>query len=372
MKKGTWYIVISFCAFVITAGLFCALELPPNKSKLMKVGVIAEKSRPVVAPPSSVTTTVPSAAESSAPVQYVLLSFDGSRSLDMWEKTRAFARDMQTRGKPVHFTYFISGVYFLDKNHVKQYQPPRSRPGISTIGFGTTPGDVAERVKEVNGAIAEGHEIGSHVNGHFNGSDWGQSDWQQEFDSFSQLISNVAANNAITSNVNEFKLNISPHDIIGFRAPDLGVSRGLWPVMKKFGFAYDASRPAKLGTQPYQISPGIWELPLSGLTVGVRRNHVLSMDYNFYIEQTGGVSIAHRNSPLWNVLYQEMLDSYRAYFKTNYEGDHAPVIIGHHFSLWNDGVYWEALKTFADEVCGRADVRCVTFREYVQHLNSTH
>ena len=42
------------------------------------------------------------------PPQYVLLAFDGSKSLPFWEESRDFARE-----NDIKFTYFISGVYFL-------------------------------------------------------------------------------------------------------------------------------------------------------------------------------------------------------------------------------------------------------------------
>ena len=45
-------------------------------------------------------------------------------------------------------------------------------------------------------------------------------------------------------------------------------------------------------------------------------------------------------------------------------------MIAGHFAKWNDGVYWEAMKAFASEVCGRADVRCVSYRELVNYMNA--
>src|ERR1700759_2357249 len=42
------------------------------------------------------------------PPQFVVLAFDGSKSLGMWQETRKFAKDMTAAGKPVKFTYFIN------------------------------------------------------------------------------------------------------------------------------------------------------------------------------------------------------------------------------------------------------------------------
>jgi len=58
------------------------------------------------------------------PPQYVMLAFDGSKSLSFWESSRAFARDSNVR-----FTYFISGVYFVDDAHKSVYQGPRRSAG---------------------------------------------------------------------------------------------------------------------------------------------------------------------------------------------------------------------------------------------------
>lgn len=66
----------------------------------------------------------------------------------------------------------------------------------------------------------------------------------------------------------------------------------------------------------------------------------------------------------------EMLASYRDYFYANYNGSRAPVNIGHHFSEWNDGVYWQTMKDFAEEVCGLPDVRCVTYTGLADWLDA--
>jgi len=44
--------------------------------------------------------------------------------------------------------------------------------------------------------------------------------------------------------------------------------------------------------------------------------------------------------------------------------------IGHHFSSWNDGAYFDALTQFVEKVCGLDEVKCVTYSEYVKWLES--
>ena len=52
----------------------------------------------------------------------------------------------------------------------------------------------------------------------------------------------------------------------------------------------------------------------------------------------------------------------------DYFGNRAPVQLGHHFSKWNGGAYWEAMQTVAKRVCGLPEVKCVTFKEIVKFL----
>ncbi len=61
-----------------------------------------------------------------------------------------------------------------------------------------------------------------------------------------------------------------------------------------------------------------------------------------------------------------------SYFRKEYNGSRAPINIGHHFSMWNDGVYWEALKDFAQEVCGKENVSCTSYAKLVDYLDKTN
>jgi len=57
--------------------------------------------------------------------------------------------------------------------------------------------------------------------------------------------------------------------------------------------------------------------------------------------------------------------AFRAAFDKQYAGDRIPLELGFHFTLMNDGAYWNALERFAGEVCVKADVECISFRDYV-------
>ena len=88
------------------------------------------------------------------------------------------------------------------------------------------------------------------------------------------------------------------------------------------------------------------------------------------ISKTNAQDILVRDTPQWNQFYEETVQSYRDYFYQQYNENRIPITIGNHFSLWNDGLYWDALKQFAYEVCGKSYVKCVTFEEVISDLNN--
>lgn len=295
-------------------------------------------------------------ASGEKPPQFVVLSFDGSKSLDMWKQTTDFAHQLTAQGKPLHFTYFISGVYFLTSKTKNQYLPPQHATGTSAIGYGASDADITARVAAINQAIADGNEIGSHANGHFDGTHWTKAEWLSELSQFDHLTKQAG------------KLELPNNAYTGFRAPELGRSLIMTDALKELGYRYDGSNVGKPDQWPSKYPNGLWSIPLAKITFGTTTSPILSMDYNFYMKQSKAKDTAKKGSAEWQLFYDQMMASYRQYFNTNYQGTRAPVIIGHHFSLWNDGVYWDVMKDFATEVCGKPEVHCVTFSELIAWL----
>src|SRR3954453_19519649 len=64
------------------------------------------------------------------PAQFLVVSFDGSGGVKLWPYWRSVARRADA-----HFTFFVSGVYLLDRAHSSLYHPPRPAAGASDIGF---------------------------------------------------------------------------------------------------------------------------------------------------------------------------------------------------------------------------------------------
>ncbi|HEX7675483.1 MAG TPA: hypothetical protein VF412_15005 [Bdellovibrio sp.] len=306
------------------------------------------------------------------PPQYVMIGFDGGLNLPHWQEMRDFSKAMKRAKKPVAFTYFVSGVYFLSHNNKHIYAAPKHTPGYSLIGFAEDkPEIISDRVDMMNGAFVEGAEIASNANGHFDASEdkWNADDWSSELKQYDDLLFGAFFNNKAQPN----PMNKYPHgyafdskEIVGFRAPNLGITPDLYPELKAYGYKYDISSTGEPMFWPRKDANGIWRFQVPSIELAGTAKKVLSMDYNFYEAQSKGVDdLANRE-----VYRKQMLDSYMNYFNNNYYGNRTPVFIGHHFALYNGGAYWDAVKDFATQVCGKPEVKCVTYKQYAMWIDS--
>jgi hypothetical protein len=299
-------------------------------------------------------------ADAERPPQFVMLAFDGGISLPRWQDLGDFSAAMKRDGKPVNFTIFVSGIAFVEDANRNVYQGPGQRRGYSAINFGGKAEDVQKRVDLINAMYASGHEIASHANGHFNGAHWSAAQWEQEFAAYRAIYDNASP---MYSRGSADKIEVPLAKIIGFRAPYLATGPGLYEALRRAGFRYDTSGIALVDQWPRK-SDGLWHFDLVQLKVGGRR--ALSMDYNFFVAQSG----AHPDPRHADVYRAQMLASYLDYFRTNYNGNRAPLNIGHHFEAMQGGVYNEALKDFARQVCGLPEVRCATYSELADYMDA--
>ena len=297
-----------------------------------------------------------SAQTAQRPPQFVLLAFDGSLNLDFWQESRAFAKSSGAK-----YTYFMSGTYFLPDAKKATYHGPHHDAGHSDIGFGGPAANIGLRLEQVRLAKAEGHEMGSHANGHFDGSKWTEADWDNEFAQFNPLIFKAAQ----TAGVPAVNLGFGIDDVKGFRAPLLGFSTGLYATLAKNHFTYDTSKSREANYWPEKLG-GIWNFPLAQVRIVGSGKRTLSMDYNFYFADSAGTPKAANKE----IYKKQMIDTYMQYFQNNYFGNRAPVNIGHHFSKWNGGAYWEAMQAFTKKVCGLPEVKCVTYGELVTYMEA--
>jgi hypothetical protein len=103
----------------------------------------------------------------------------------------------------------VDVAYLLLRSNAGLYHPPRHGSGVSDIGFfpvprGADPGaELTSLIQQPGTAFRDGHEIGTHYNGHFCGrSDravgaWNADDWRSELDQFHSLLGDVGSNNGL-------------------------------------------------------------------------------------------------------------------------------------------------------------------------------
>ncbi len=306
------------------------------------------------------------AVKSDTP-QFIALSFDGSKSTPMLQETLDFQKKLQAMGISLRFTYFISGSYFLTQETGKIYQAPRQKAGASNIGFSYSANDIAPRVALFNTAHLAGNEVTSHSVGHFDGSNWTYDEWRQEFRQFNSILFHTIENNPSVK-IDPWVIGIN--DIVGFRAPYLGFNQELYRALHDAHFIYDASGFARGGEWPQKDAYGIWRIPLGTVYIGQSRHPVIAMDYSIWKFQSDAKEEVKQGTDKWNLYLDDLKKAYRDYFDRNYTGSRAPVVIANHFAKWNDGVYWEAMKAFAQEECGKPNVRCVTFAELAHYMDT--
>src|SRR5215469_6606102 len=76
------------------------------------------------------------AAEVTRPPQFVMLAFDNCTELTRWQNLTDFSAAMDRDGKRVRFTFFVSGVNYIEDADRAVYQVPGQRRGYSRINFG--------------------------------------------------------------------------------------------------------------------------------------------------------------------------------------------------------------------------------------------
>ncbi|RWB74179.1 polysaccharide deacetylase family protein [Mesorhizobium sp.] len=296
----------------------------------------------------------PPAPTPTKPKQVVLISFDSAREISQWERSRALAKRTGA-----HFTYFLSCVFLLSPQTRQEYTAPGKGAGKSNIGFAASKQEVADRLEQIRLAAAEGHDIGSHACGHFDGKDWSKADWLAEFAEFRHIFENAYAINGISPEPDDWR-GFARHAVTGFRAPYLSTDKALYEALPEAGFQYDASGVSKAPASPPSKN-GITRFALPLVPEGPEARPVVAMDYNLYVRHSGGFD----RPSMANVFAGRAYDAFRAAFDAQYSGKRMPLELGFHFTQMNSGAYWNALERFADEVCVMQQVECISFRDYV-------
>lgn len=333
---------------------------PKSKVRLIGDGSTADTGKQ----PSQPQAPVP-LEPGQKPPQFVIFSWDGAGEVG----NGLFPRFLElAKEHDAAMTFFLSGIYLLPESKKSLYRPPNNPRGASDIGY-LTDDHVKDTLKYVRQAWLDGHEIGTHFNGHFCGGSgsverWTPAQWHSEIN---QAVSFVTEWRTNTGWENEDPLPFDYRkELIGGRTPCLLGQDNLLPTASKLGWRYDASSPGGRQTWPVKRG-GVWDLPLQAMPFPGHSFEVLSMDYNILANQsqnsTKGMPSRY---PGWRT---QATGAYLAGFQRAYESNRAPFYIGNHFEEWNGGIYMDAVEEVIKKVADKDDVRLVSFRQYVDWLD---
>ncbi len=299
------------------------------------------------------------------PPQFVVFSWDGALEND--DHLFSHFREL---GEKYHaqMTFFLSGIYLLPNSKRYLYHPPQHGVGTAAIDF-PTDAHIKDTLEQLRLAWADGDEIGTHFNGHFcgakGGGDWNTQEWLNETRQAYSFVENWKTNTGFT--------DVAPlpfdygKELVGGRAPCLEGQKTLLPAEKQLGWRYDASSSGDFQQWPSKID-GIWNFPLQLIPYPGKSFQVLSMDFNFLFNQSGGNP---KGDPSKYATWErETREGYLNGFERVYNGSRAPFFIGNHFETWNGGIYMQAMGDVMKTVCTKPEVRCVSFRQLSDWLDA--
>ncbi|WP_350281513.1 hypothetical protein [Kribbella sp. HUAS MG21] len=359
---------LAAAAVVVAAIVFGCADVPlegaPSPSE-PTASTPTGRPKPTVKPPAAkpaaaapVLRSFPARLPGGKPPLFVVVSFDGAGDLALWARWRAVARQSNAR-----MTFFLSGPYLYPEERRTDYKPPYKKPGASDIGWGDK-SSILGRATVLREAIAEGHEIGTHANGHFCGKNgigrWTTAQWTAELGAFDKMVRtgpSLAAGRTVAP-------PFDPATVKGLRTPCLEGNRAAYRLaMAQRGMSYDASAPGYLAWP--KKANGLWNFPLQSVTLAGTSKKTLTMDYNLWFAQTQARKVPIAQAP---ALKAQVLATYRQALAKSRATGNPPLFLGNHFNRWNNSVYSDALTAFVTETCGQPDVRCVSNAELVGWL----
>ncbi|MEV6841754.1 polysaccharide deacetylase family protein, partial [Streptomyces sp. NPDC051133] len=173
------------------------------------------------------------------PPQFVIFSWDGAGEVG----NGLFPRFLDlAKQYGAHMTFFLSGLYLLPEDKKRMYLPPNNPRGASDIGF-LNNDHIKATLTNVRRAWLEGHEIGTHFNGHFCGgygtvANWTPKQWRSEIDQAKAFVKQWK------TNTGWHHLDPMPFDydkeLAGGRTPCLLGQDQLLPTARELGWRYDA------------------------------------------------------------------------------------------------------------------------------------
>lgn len=298
------------------------------------------------------------------PPQFVVVSWDGAgeTSTRLYSHWLDFGRE---HGVPM--TFFLTGTYLLPGRERNRYQPPRHPVGASDLGW-LPERYVHATIRQTRRAWLEGHEIGTHFNGHFCGPDrgvgtWSVEEWLSEIEQAQEFVSTWRTTTGL---VDEPPLPFDyAKELVGGRTPCLAGADNLRHAAARLGWRYDSSS-TRTATWPTKVH-GLWDLSLQQVPFPGHDFEVTAMDYNIMVNQS---QVTDGEPSMRDVWREQARDAYLAGFQRSLDGNRSPLVIGNHFERWNGGIYMDAVEEAIVEMAKEPATRFVTMRQLCDWLDA--
>jgi peptidoglycan/xylan/chitin deacetylase (PgdA/CDA1 family) len=286
----------------------------------------------------------------------ILISFDGSGYFNMWEQTLLFAKDHEDEN--LKFTYFISAPYYITNKECKDYDIPywaldeiKDKKPYCKIQEDKYIESVIKRREYTKMAIFYGHEIGSHLGGHYDGKYWTKEQWAKEMKWFRDVMTIS---------------DIDNNKITGIRVPYLSTNREFYSAMEEDGgYLYDSSKGynKKMG---YTAKD---EIPIKSINVIYLKGGVGDGTVGWTLPFDDAFQTFISKNFIKSITNKEIEDIYfdslcHAYLNID---DYYPLQICLHFEQINNSAYYNAMVRFVDWVSDK-DPIYMTYRDYYNYI----
>ncbi len=299
------------------------------------------------------------------PKQFVVISWDGAADTASLQLTRFLDISARFGGS---MTLFLSGLFLLPEGKRNLYHPPGRPVGSSEIPF-LNPTSLRRTITSIRRAWLEGHEIGTHFNGHFCGPNgvgrWTPAQWRSEIDQAVQFVTTWRTTTGFTD-LAPFPFDYRK-ELVGSRTPCLEGRTGLLPTAHDLKWRYDSSW-GRTQKWPERNQFGMWDLSMPSIPFPGQSREVLAMDYNFMTVQNGGKTRgAAAAYPGWR---DQVVAAYQSAFDRAYNGNRAPLVIGNHFEQWCGGIYMDAVETVMLRWSKLPEVQFISMRQLCDWLDA--
>jgi len=257
-------------------------------------------------------------------ILYVLVTFDGSYSLEAWNKFLEYSEK-----ENIKFTFYVSGVSFLGDDEKNNYVCPYNKKikGVSEIKFGGSDEDVKTRIELARKAQKDGHSMEIHLNGHFSGANWKKSHWDYEFEQFFAFTG---------------FLDTKPRHI---RFPLLAYNENVYDILKKYEIKTVLSTQKKKedeNNEYYKVSVSkqgekkyvFYEFPIPVVKYGDSKT--IMMDYNLWLRD-------NKSGLTEKKLLEKIEKFYLSEADLCFEKK-MPFFVSLHFTPYLQDAYWKSLK----------------------------